>query len=165
MTSSCVAIFGYLYISIHTPTRGVTIQQVFPAALLHQFQSTLPQGEWPFWFAKPKISFYFNPHSHKGSDGDYGGEHSDDDISIHTPTRGVTISRWAPRITTLNFNPHSHKGSDETKGVFLRSVIHISIHTPTRGVTFIWDLYNASNLFQSTLPQGEWLCCWNKRKI
>ena len=55
------------------------------------------------------------------------------DISIHTPTRGVT--------------DHGH--SDIAYTV-------ISIHTPTRGVTFtVKKLGKAVNTFQSTLPQGE----------
>ena len=85
----------------------------------------------PYFFLK-----YFNPHSHKGSDAkatlEYTGELN---ISIHTPTRGVTdringllmvggISIHTPTrgVTSkgvlfgnehTDFNPHSHKGSDD----------------------------------------------------
>ena len=34
-------------ISIHTPARGVTVPELFPDPVQKQFQSTLPQGEWP----------------------------------------------------------------------------------------------------------------------
>ena len=75
----------------------------------------------------------FNPHSHKGSD--MGNEifGYKVDISIHTPTRGVT---WC--------------------SAFFACAIVISIHTPTRGVTADYNSQYASNWFQSTLPQGEW---------
>ena len=143
-------------ISIHTPTRGVTyVPDTNNSNEI--FQSTLPQGEWP-WTVLRMSDFL--------------------PISIHTPTRGVTgdyikagdillfqstLPQGEWRLSNrrsygrMYFNPHSHKGSD----VFLDSVIEvkdISIHTPTRGVTetssHMWLL---SGQFQSTLPQGEWL--------
>ena len=80
-----------------------------------QFQSTLPQGEWLLKKVWQSTISYFNPHSHKGSDDHkirhwtlhgYFNPHShkgsDDiwvkrgyrrNISIHTPTRGVTLYR------------------------------------------------------------------------
>ena len=55
-------------------------------------------------------------------------------ISIHTPTQGVTgkIIKGVPDLP--NFNPHSHAGSDQI-GVDGFGTIDISIHTPTQGVT------------------------------
>ena len=77
----------------------------------------------------------FNPHSHKGSDNENGGNflllpisiHTPTrgvtawysrqidlmNISIHTPTRGVTLAVPYPVNENGDFNPHSHKGSDE----------------------------------------------------
>ena len=54
-------------ISIHAPTRGATI---FPSFICTGvvFQSTLPQGERLTKRFLNKISLYFNPRSHKGSD-------------------------------------------------------------------------------------------------
>ena len=77
---------------------------------------------------------YFNPHSHKGSDEDLKMFEKEIDISIHTPTRGVTETYWHIKIIWNYFNPHSHKGSDDIKDLCTR-IEDISIHTPTRGVT------------------------------
>ena len=98
---------------------------------------------------------YFNPHSHKGSDDSRSKFNPFLDISIHTPTRGVTRFELKEAIgeifqSTLpqgewryvkavcwslwNFNPHSHKGSD-FHSLELSFFRIISIHTPTRGVT------------------------------
>ena len=60
-------------------------------------------------------------------------------VSIHTPTQGVTSSS---NITLLRvcFNPHTHAGCDKSvlrpKG---RSTV--SIHTPTQGVTLLFLLF------------------------
>ena len=55
------------------------------------------------------------------------------DISIHTPTRGVTVHIRETYLYKGNFNPHSHKGSD--------CIGHHMEHLTEE--------------FQSTLPQGE----------
>ena len=55
-------------------------------------------------------------------------------ISIHTPARGVTSS-----------------------AVGVSSLLGISIHTPARGVTDATNITLVVMIFQSTLPQGEWL--------
>ena len=173
---------SFMEISIHTPTRGVT-DNGKQEGIYMQFQSTLPQGEWPpvllsltgfglfqstlpqgEWLDrninKKKGGAYFNPHSHKGSD-------------------GFTSFRCS---ASANFNPHSHKGSDRASERHLRWFAYfnphshkgsdieipepnyeseISIHTPTRGVTMHQSKKFKKVSFQSTLPQGEWL---NKRR-
>ena len=55
----------------------------------------------------------FNPHSHEGSDSVVPAIATDEIVSIHTPTRGVT-DKLASKYTDLS----------------------VSIHTPTRGVTY-----------------------------
>ena len=72
----------------------------------------------------------FNPHSHAGSDYMIKKDTQHKEISIHTPTQGVTPFYHIP--------PH---------GCF------ISIHTPTQGVTRKPEL---AGKFQSTLPRREW---------
>ena len=79
------------FISIHTPTKGATEQK--------QLLSL--------------CKIYFNPHSHKGSDG---------------------CKRLAERFDN-NFNPHSHKGSDRRRCSRKNRSYGISIHTPTKGAT------------------------------
>ena len=55
-------------ISIHAPTRGAT-QLTLNADFWIEFQSTLPQGERLCNFILSICFTYFNPRSHKGSDG------------------------------------------------------------------------------------------------
>ena len=100
------------YISIHTPTRGVTI---------------------PLFAIKPSIIISIHTPT-RGVTWTWLGESVGVDISIHTPTRGVTEMLAYDLTVDVNFNPHSHKGSDaepDQWGV----IPQISIHTPTRGVT------------------------------
>ena len=101
------------YISIHAPTRGAT-QRLRSLDTGEEFQSTLPQGERPkfdslsslsssisihaptrgatlIYFNILSYNLYFNPRSHKGSDGDLHFENLVIyNISIHAPTRGAT---------------------------------------------------------------------------
>ena len=121
-------------ISIHTPTKGVTIP-------FHPISDLLID---------------FNPHSHEGSDSSQPQQCHNCSISIHTPTKGVTkpidrkldnttISIHTPTkgVTVKNlemlnfvvhFNPHSHEGSDDSIWLW-NPKSNISIHTPTKGVT------------------------------
>ena len=127
-------------ISIHTPTKGVTTEQI-TLSFSSAFQSTLPQRE---WLPQGMDLWIFLT------------------ISIHTPTKGVTAVRTLHRLLYFYFNPHSHKGSDNTararsslpcdfnphshKGsdvswllIILCKII--SIHTPTKGVTQFFKRY------------------------
>ena len=85
---------------------------------------------------------YFNPHSHAGSDQLAGlMVKMDNDISIHTPTQGVTL--------VLIFDS-------------LKSVI--SIHTPTQGVTVIPGIISRAEYISIHTPtQGVTRNCWNLR--
>ena len=80
----------HIQISIHTPTKGVTINDILEV------------------LGKP----HFNPHSHEGSDTILPDlETTLWLISIHTPTKGVTNKKWKSMQHSY-FNPHSHEGSD-----------------------------------------------------
>ena len=93
-----VLTFGILEpISIHTPTQGVTFFFLCLSRLLTRFQSTLPRREWR---DLPALWCYHQM------------------ISIHTPTQGVTIIESALIRQYNNFNPHSHAGSDFEKCFF-----------------------------------------------
>ena len=100
------------YVSIHTPTKGVT-QQMVLTNLCVLFQSTHPRRVW-------HLSDYIKL---------VVGH-----VSIHTPTKGVTSSpiRW--HRDSRCFNPHTHEGCDlpQFSGYVL---LDVSIHTPTKGVT------------------------------
>ena len=73
----------------------------------------------------------FNPHTHAGCDKDstYNFEQAFD-VSIHTPTQGVT------KLDISNVPTEN-----------------VSIHTPTQGVTLFTALFLVQFLFQSTHPR------------
>ena len=123
-------------ISIHTPTKGVTwnchghatlfvdfnphshegsdVPSLFSDKYIPPFQSTLPRREWLLHFSHSLLLT---------------------SISIHTPTKGVTLVGNQSNSERLHFNPHSHEGSDRDSVWLERSQNWISIHTPTKGVT------------------------------
>ena len=64
------------------------------------------------WAQKIKSVFCFNPHTHEGCDARIWRYDALHDVSIHTPTKGVTCCRGLAVC-----------------------VEEVSIHTPTKGVT------------------------------
>ena len=106
----------------------------------------------------PIITESFNPHTHEGCDVGACSPPFRPDVSIHTPTKGVTyttfddlrkfsVSIHTPtkgvtvyplrsRKGTSGFNPHTHEGCDSLSDLFKAS-ISVSIHTPTKGVTWL----------------------------
>ena len=117
----------------------------------------------------------FNPHTHAGCDYScFAYCYSRQNVSIHTPTQGVTYTRrWVLRMVQ-RFNPHTHAGCDllamtivlrllvsihtPTQGVtgrimFIIKTGIVSIHTPTQGVTWLICMLKALFLFQSTHPR------------
>ena len=62
--------------------------------------------------------------------GDRGGH-----VSIHTPTKGVTVCLPIFQSVLLGFNPHTHEGCD-IQARWVRAQRAVSIHTPTKGVTY-----------------------------
>ena len=151
-------------ISIHTSAREVTD---FGMMMLwsHQFQSTLPQGKWrwvPLLFC---IIRDFNPHFRKGSDGqDIDWTATEDDISIHTSAREVTVRQLLFTMSQNYFNPHFREGSDTIRNkIRLPHLLFQS--TLPRGK---WQLMMWTRLlicwFQSTLPRGKWLVRWWRKQ-
>ena len=130
-----LSLFNMQRISIHTPTQGVTL---FPVTIqnIHSISIHTPtQGVTITHLTSSRMSGYFNPHSHAGSDN----------------------KRRFNSTNSADFNPHSHAGSD-CSGSFYNSRLNrfqstlprrewlqfrpvycshlcISIHTPTQGVT------------------------------
>ena len=163
-------------VSIHTPAKGVTSSSAvwFKAA---KFQSTLPQREWRhsiihdqkgecfnphshkgsdrMCFPPMSVTQYFNPHSHKGSDKILYRFRQFSKISIHTPTRGVTGAVWEVH-SLCHISIHTPTRGVTESFKFVAVWTTISIHTPTRGVTVKEGVAIYNQLFQSTLPQGEW---------
>ena len=99
----------------------------------------------------------FNPHTHEGCDRKYSASRSLPSVSIHTPTKGVTLLRKITITKQLEFQ------STHPRRVWLMLVWSIcvmqrvSIHTPTKGVTLelAWALNE--QMFQSTHPRRVWL--------
>ena len=146
-------------VSIHTPTQGVTflyICNVFRICFnphthagcdpkcrtfmkpIIKFQSTHPRRVWlRFRHCLKESLTCFNPHTHAGCD--RSGRFTlccSMDVSIHTPTQGVTtlaaVNSRNPRVSIhtptqgvtqaevwkvwhRSFNPHTHAGCDLTK--------------------------------------------------
>ena len=125
-------------------------------ALMLRFQSTHPRRVW-LW-----ISLYFCKAVA---------------VSIHTPTKGVTVYALQQRdigmfqsthprrvwhffpfiaIYIKSFNPHTHEGCD-LEGLYVPiSQFRVSIHTPTKGVTKCLNEHVANEEFQSTHPRRVW---------
>ena len=143
-------------ISIHTPTKGATVEKKLLIVLMwnfnphsHEgsdiniisistreirFQSTLPRRERPFCSRIAGILADFNPHSHEGSDSKDVLFIDASKISIHTPTKGATIqderTSW-----TWKFQSTLPRRERHTKNIIYSYLGRISIHTPTKGAT------------------------------
>ena len=102
---------GYGYVSIHTPTQGVTVLCPDHVNDLLVSIHTPTQGVTPYWLSLSR-SGSFNPHTHAGCD------------------PGCSISPWS----SWSFNPHTHAGCDSLSKVYDKR-LQVSIHTPTQGVT------------------------------
>ena len=77
------------------------------------------------------------------------------DVSIHTPTQGVTL--WLVIFWLIwSFNPHTHAGCDSDL-LTPANITFVSIHTPTQGVTQDMSLPLLLPMFQSTHPRRVWL--------
>ena len=119
---------GYPWVSIHTPTKGVTD---FLCIVIYEslFQSTHPRRVWP------PISSPFRTFA---------------SVSIHTPTKGVTLTTphkcyrdmfqsthprrvwhlrplWAR--AKVRFNPHTHEGCDLLFMFYVVSKLCFNPHT------------------------------------
>ena len=57
-------------------------------------------------------------------------------VSIHTPTQGVTTNFTKNYILCRCFNPHTHAGCDINRPPS-KLQHNVSIHTPTQGVTVV----------------------------
>ena len=104
-------------------------------ATLSRFQSTLPRREWLASLADSfHVLSYFNPHSHEGSDAVMSFEDVKMAISIHTPTKGVTVLTYTlcPPVRFQSTLPRREWHAVVANYTALEK---ISIHTPTKGVT------------------------------
>ena len=49
--------------------------------------------------------------------------------SIHTPTKGVTFTKYQLYNVLGNFNPHSHEGSDEVLFIQAHNNVYFNPHS------------------------------------
>ena len=147
---------GYGYVSIHTPTQGVT-ELVKRIPSVKQFQSTHPRRVWlvhlvleipPYMFqsthprrvwpsARSFLIFIpgFNPHTHAGCD-------------------SCILSYWT---NNWCFNPHTHAGCDIVLVACLLSGIRFNPHTHAGCDLWLKPVLLWLMLFQSTHPRRVWL--------
>ena len=100
----------YLFQSTHPRRVWLMVCGILASILV--FQSTHPRRVWHLTLTIFTKSRSFNPHTHEGCDIEDFYQLTWQGVSIHTPTKGVTVSRW-----------------------YSRSWWSVSIHTPTKGVT------------------------------
>ena len=110
-------------VSIHTPTQGVTVLCPDHVNDLLVSIHTPTQGVTPYWLSltrsgsfnphthagcdpgcsiSPWSSWSFNPHTHAGCDSLSKVYDKRLQVSIHTPTQGVTYTRYS-QFTTIRF--------------------------------------------------------------
>ena len=79
------------------------------------------------------------------------------DVSIHTPTKGVTRLTKMLNYILVSFNPHTHEGCDYRFRIGERFLLSFNPHTH-EGCDII-DMMSVSHLsvFQSTHPRRVWL--------
>ena len=130
--------------------------RLLPRLPLHGFQSTLPRREWLLSSHIFPLLYYFNPHSHAGSDFSYG-------------TKGLTVYNFNPHSHAgsdyvaiylgcfqVYFNPHSHAGSDDAVGRKNGRIQDFNPHSHAGSDGWKpWGIIQGK-LFQSTLPRREW---------
>ena len=77
-------------VSIHTPTKGVTIHVLQQSTLVPCFNPHTHEGcDWQKRYIVTRNKC-FNPHTHEGCDSLSRLLHYTQQVSIHTPTKGVT---------------------------------------------------------------------------
>ena len=105
----------YWQISIHTPTKGATINVncgLIPSGIsIH----TPTKGATGILISLPIRKAYFNPHSHEGSDPILLSNHLLIYLFQSTLPRRERPSVGELLRTIADFNPHSHEGSDLNK--------------------------------------------------
>ena len=94
----------------------------------------------------------FNPHTHAGCDEINPGTHDIIDVSIHTPTQGVTsVYRGGDFCNNVSIHTPTQGVTSPIWGD--GSQLLVSIHTPTQGVTGNNAVLFSVHGFQSTHPR------------
>ena len=149
-----------------THPRRVWLEQLTLSPTLYGFNPHTHEGCDIWSLSRSLGCLSFNPHTHEGCDSFLFLIQHFIDVSIHTPTKGVTpfnpqgcLKPWTfqsthPRrvwrhinfhtfVSKASFNPHTHEGCDSANIVILVWVF-VSIHTPTKGVTLLSGIRTSS---------------------
>ena len=120
-------------ISIHTPTKGATVDcgKTFVISVISIHTPT------------------------KGATGKQEAAGVCTIISIHTPTKGATLRRLQHQFMQMHFNPHSHEGSDvyNIHGGHNPADFNPHSHEGSGASEALFALVTL--IFQSTLPRRE----------
>ncbi len=128
-----------------------------------RFQSTHPRRVWRTMFScknrLPDVSIHTPTKGVTRSDvlSSYRGK-----VSIHTPTKGVTKRNEIQTQKDVFQSTHPRRVWHGF-GCNLQRYIAVSIHTPTKGVTNISEFIKHKDMFQSTHPRRvwPWLTCYS----
>ena len=115
------------------------------------------------WLIFGELSFpCFNPHTHEGCDQQYGYDIVDNDVSIHTPTKGVTLGALHIVQSLWRFNPHTHEGCDTIHTIMMLEATSFNPHTHEGCDSLARPFFSRYFLFQSTHPRRVWRLfgCW-----
>ena len=113
---------------------------VFSMASAYLFQSTHLHEVWLWKWATSNYQWCFNPHTYMRCDQltIYTNQHLT--VSIHTPTWGVTQTKW--QLTKLLYvSIHTPTWGVTLNNGHIHYQCEVSIHTPTWGVTIISSKY------------------------
>ena len=144
------------YVSIHTPTKGVTAKRKVMTETLNVSIHTPTKGVTRFCKFYFSFIWCFNPHTHEGCDCLrltpvillflFQSTHPRRvwRINFDSIQNNVWFQSTHPRRVwrfskshnhpKIRFNPHTHEGCDYNTPVMQRARL-VSIHTPTKGVT------------------------------
>ena len=155
VTIPCPVWRGCIIVSIHTPTQGVTtILSIMPRLIL--FQSTHPRRVWLKGGLEHERELRFNPHTHAGCDISVLPWYTSINVSIHTPTQGVTWRCVQFSTFVWSFNPHTHAGCDLWLSLIICWLLCFNPHTHAGCDLGSVTVLVMSILFQSTHPRRVW---------
>ncbi len=108
VTDAIIAYGDKLKVSIHTPTQGVTRYIPFPGNHPGFNPHTHAGCDIPGRICADSDKS-FNPHTHAGCDVKRGQDDLIIEVSIHTPTQGVTVILWLIRDGSLFQSTHPRR--------------------------------------------------------
>ena len=112
MTVFCCTNLCAINVSIHTPTKGVTVNHSLERQRVKVSIHTPTKGVTLSSLLLLPSKRSFNPHTHEGCDSPYHCNRVQRKVSIHTPTKGVTGCYTLCTNYLEGFNPHTHEGCD-----------------------------------------------------